>query len=157
MTCSITESTTPSIEILEATAGDVVIAEAQPCTITIDEANQPLITLQQPAEALVSVIPPAAASLTITQPSAAVTVLVSETGAVVTTFAQRDYLGATPTYVNGLLTEIAYSDGTSKQFTYDSSLKLIYVDYIAPNKTTLRKTLTWVDDQWTDTSEPEEI
>ena len=149
MSYIITEPTPANIVVTEASVGPLTIAEAQPCAITIDETNQPLITLQQPAAALVSVVVPAAASLTISQPAAAVTVLVSETGSV-----DRDYLGATPTYVSGVLTAIAYTNGTSKAFTYSPPGILSTIDYIDPNQPTLRKTLTWVNGVWQGTSAP---
>ena len=154
MTYTITEPAPANIEITEAAVGPLTIAEAQPCTITIDETSQPLITLQQPAAALVSVVAPAAASLTISQPTAAVMVLVNETGVAITAFAQRDYLGAVPTYINGVLTAIAYSNGTSKVLNYSASGVLTSIDYTAPNQPTLRRSLTWVNGQWQGTSAP---
>lgn len=157
MNASITEPAAANIEITEASVGPLTIAEAQPCSITVDEASQPLITLQQPAAALVSVVAPAAASLTINQPTAAAMVLVNETGVAVTAFAQRDYLGATPTYVDGVLMAIAYNDGTSKAFNYSAPGVLSSIDYAAPNQATLRKTLTWAGGQWQGTSAPEVV
>jgi len=155
MTYSIVEPAPASIEILEAAAGAITITEAQPCIITIDEARPNAITVQQPAPAVVSITAPAVASLTISQPTAAVTVLVNETGAAVTTFAQRDYLGGIPTYVNGVLTRVDYSDGTARLFTYYPSGLLRWIDYLAPNQATLRKTIAWnADGTWASTSAP---
>lgn len=158
MNCSIIQAAPASINIVEAANGNVVIAEAQPCSITIDEADQPLITLQQPAAALVTITAPAAASLTVTQPSVVPTIVVNETGVAVTAFAQRDYLGAVPTYSGGTLVQVAYSDGTQRLFTYYSSGLIKWIDYLAPNQTTLRKTITWDGNgAWTGTTAPAEV
>ena len=158
MTINIAEPAPALIAITESAVGALAIAEAQACSITVADGSQPQITLQQPAAALVSVLAPAAASLTITQPTAAAMVLVNEAGAAVTTFAQRDYLGATPTYINGVLTRIDYTDGTARLFTYYPSGLLKWLDYLAPNRATLRKTITWsADGSWGSTSGPVEV
>ena len=149
MSYTITEPTPANIVVTESSVGPLTITEAQACTITIDETNQPLITLQQPTAALTTVVTSAAATLTVSQATPAVMVLVSETGSV-----NRDYLGATATYVSGVLTGITYSNGTSKAFGYSSPNVLSTIDLIAPNQPTLRKTLTYVNGVWQSTSAP---
>ena len=116
-----------------------------------------IYTITEPAPPIIDVTEAAVGPLTISQPSPVVTVLINQTGVVTTAFAQRDYLGATPTYASGILTQIAYSDGTMKSFNYSSPGIIGSIDYDAPNSATLRKTLTWASGIWQGTSAPEVI
>ena len=152
------EPSVASVQVVESAASTLLVSEAQPCIVTIEDGGIPQITLQHPAASLVTVQQAAAASLTITPPAAAPPIIIQELGGVATPFAQRDYLGATPTYINGVLTRIDYTDATARLFTYYPSGLLKWLDYLAPNRATLRKTITWgADGSWGSTSGPVEV
>ena len=119
----------------------------QVVTVTNDVSNSITISKTEPVVSITATTN----TLTVNQPVSSIVTVT----AVGPQGARVDLIAPVATYGgNGNLTEINYSSGFRKVFTYDGNGYLSTVTFYQPNLPTTRKTLTWANGQWQSTSAP---
>ena len=119
----------------------------QVVTVTNDVSNAITISKTEPVVSITATTN----TLTVNQPVSSIVTVT----AVGPQGARVDLIAPVATYSgSGNLTEINYSSGFRKVFTYDGNGYLSTVTFYQPNLPTTRKTLTWANGQWQSTSAP---
>ena len=119
----------------------------QVVTVTNDVSNSITISKTEPVVSITATTN----TLTVNQPVSSIVTVT----AVGPQGARVDLIAPVATYSgSGNLTEINYSSGFRKVFTYDGNGYLSTVTFYQPSLPTTRKTLTWANGQWQSTSAP---
>lgn len=119
----------------------------QVVTVTNDVSNSITISKTEPVVSITATTN----TLTVNQPVSSIVTVT----AVGPQGARVDLIAPVATYGgSGNLTEINYSSGFRKVFTYDGNGYLSTVTFYQPSLPTTRKTLTWANGQWQSTSAP---
>ena len=119
----------------------------QVVTVTNDVSNSITISKTEPVVSITATTN----TLTVNQPVSSIVTVT----AVGPQGARVDLIAPVATYgASGNLTEINYSSGFRKVFTYDGNGYLSTVTFYQPSLPTTRKTLTWANGQWQSTSAP---
>ena len=119
----------------------------QVVTVTNDVSNSITISETEPVVSIAATTN----TLTVNQPVSSIVTVT----AVGPQGARVDLIAPVATYGgSGNLTEINYSSGFRKVFTYDGNGYLSTVTFYQPSLPTTRKTLTWANGQWQSTSAP---
>ena len=122
----------------------------QVVTVTNDVSNSITISKTEPVVSITATTN----TLTVNQPVSSIVTVT----AVGPQGARVDLIAPVATYGgSGNLTEINYSSGFRKVFTYDGNGYLSTVTFYQPSLPTTRKTLTWANGQWQSTSAPAEV
>ena len=122
----------------------------QVVTVTNDVSNSITISKTEPVVSITATTN----TLTVNQPVSSIVTVT----AIGPQGARLDLIAPVATYGgSGNLTEINYSSGFRKVFTYDGNGYLSTVTFYQPSLPTTRKTLTWANGQWQSTSAPEVI